>query len=107
MKNSQLSEKLAAVLQVKDLPENKQVEFLAQISDVIIDSSIMRLITSLEENEVATLQQYIDGATPEDDVFEYLIQTYPTFETIVEEEVLALQTNFAEIMLPDEELVAA
>ena len=101
MDNIKLSEKLAEVLKIDALPPEEQQEFLSRVGNVILDSSVMRLLTSLEESEVESLEKYIDSGSQEDDVFEHLLKTYPNFEKIVEEEAAALQSNFAEVMLPE------
>lgn len=88
---------LGDLLKVEKMPENDREAFLERIGNLIIDSSVARLLVSLDDGQVNKLEMYLENVSPEDDVFAYLLRTYPDFQPIVEKEIAALKTEALEV----------
>ncbi|MCB9810302.1 hypothetical protein H6781_01740 [Candidatus Nomurabacteria bacterium] len=88
---------LGDLLGVEKIPEDQRDAFLARVGNLLIDSSVARLLVSLDDGQVNKLEMYLENVSPEDDVFAYLLRTYPDFQPIVEKEIAALHFEASEI----------
>ncbi len=88
---------LATLLGIDDMPEGQKEALLERVGNIIIDASVGNLLLTLNEEQVKKLDQYMSNVGEEDDIFAYLLRTYPDFQSIVEKEVAALQEEAEEI----------
>lgn len=91
-------EHIAKILGVQDMNVQQQEAFFAKVGDILIESSMMRLLQTLTEEEMLKINIDLDEKENDDDPFTYLLNTFPQFEGIVRQEVSALQTEIVEIM---------
>jgi hypothetical protein len=94
----QINPELATLLGVDKMGEQEKETFLARAGSIIIEAAIGRLLLSLEPDQVSQIEAYTEAAPETEDIFEYLLKTYPTFESIVEEEAAAFKDEAVEIL---------
>jgi hypothetical protein len=93
-----LGEKLAEAMEIDSLSERDRQKLFERIGGVAITAAVSRLLGSLDESEGAKLQLYLDTHQNED-VYTYLLKTYPRFDDLLDEEVKGLQTDIASVVL--------
>jgi hypothetical protein len=89
MDNQNDQPNLRTLLRVDEMPEEQREIFLEEVGTVVIDSSVGRLLLTLEEAEVEKLQETLANLPEDQDIFAYLLTNYSNFEKIVEEEMNA------------------
>lgn len=98
MDNTHPNTKLSDALGLETMQPAARDAFLAQLGSVIIDAAVGRLLLSLSEDEVTELESYLSTTEDDNDLFEYLLKTYPNFEKLLQEEATALQTEAEQIV---------
>jgi hypothetical protein len=98
METSELSQRVAAILGVEEMTESEQKIFMERTIPIIIESSLNRLLVTFEEAEIPKLEAYLDNDPKAEEILEHLLDTYPQFEAILQEEVIAFQTEVVEVM---------
>ncbi len=98
MAPTELSQRVAAILGVEEMTESEQKTFIERTIPVIIEASLNRLLVTFEEEEIPKLEAYLDTDPKVEDILEYLLETYPEFEAILQEEIIALQEEIVEVM---------
>lgn len=90
---------LATILGIDNMPEEQKIAFLDKVGSVIIGGSIGRLVTNLEPDQVTKLENYLATVSSDDDIFAYLLRTYPDFQSIVEKEVASMQSEIKDLFV--------
>jgi hypothetical protein len=98
MSNQNDEKTLESLLGLDNVPAGQKEAFLEKIGSLVIDSSVSRLLLSLEESEVEKINLAIEQISSEQDMFAYLLETYPGFEKIVLEEMRAFQAEARELV---------
>ncbi|MFT7644784.1 MAG: hypothetical protein ACI9BF_000442 [Candidatus Paceibacteria bacterium] len=98
MQNDNLQNKLSQAFPLEEMSETERDAFLERVGSVIIDSAVGRLLLSLTEAQIAKLELHLESNSDTSDVFTYLLNEYPNFEKLVEEEVAALRTEAVTIV---------
>jgi|AntRauTorcE11897_2_1112592.scaffolds.fasta_scaffold06614_2 hypothetical protein len=81
------------LMRVNELSESQQHEALEKFGNLIIEASVGQLLLSISEEKAEELKVYIENVNEEEDIFAYLLRTYPDFQSIVEKQVAALKTE--------------
>jgi hypothetical protein len=89
---------LASLLGTDSMSEKEKNEFLERAGSIIIDASVGRLLLTLDPEQITKVETYIDVAPETEDIFAYFLKTYPDFQSIVEEEVAAFQSDATEVL---------
>jgi len=76
-----------------NLSETQQNEVLDKFGNLIIEASVGQLLLVISEERVEQLQTYIESVNEEEDIFAYLLRTFPDFQSIVERQIAALKTE--------------
>ena len=90
---------LATILGVDNMPEEQKNAFLERVGGVIIGGSIGRLVVTLEDEQISKLEDYLATVSNDDDIFAYLLRTYPDFQSIVEKEVDSMQSEIKNLFV--------
>ncbi|MEY3784550.1 MAG: hypothetical protein RLZZ230_872 [Candidatus Parcubacteria bacterium] len=98
METEELPQRVATILGVEKMTKDEQQAFLDRVGMLIIDSSINRLLLTLNEEEVSQLEKYVTADSEVKDTFSGLLDLYPQLESIVQEEAIAFQTETVEVM---------
>lgn len=79
-----LQQNIVRILGIDQLPLEEQAAFLAEIGDVVFQSSLLRLVSTLSDEQQTALEQYLDTEPEPDVLLQYLLETYSDFENILE-----------------------
>lgn len=82
---------------VSELPEAQQNEILEKFGNLIIEASVGQLLLVISAEKVTELETYIENVSEEEDIFAYLLRTFPDFQSIVEKQVDALRIEIETI----------
>jgi hypothetical protein len=95
--SEQKEQTILELMGVSELSESQQNDILEKFGNLIIEASIGQLLLDLPPNRVSDLQTYIDGVSDEEDIFAYLLRTFPDFQSIVEKQIFALKSEIEAI----------
>jgi hypothetical protein len=98
MNNTPQRSALAKVINFDAWSEAEQLSFMASSGQLILDAAVNRLLLSLGESDIAKLELYLDTHGETTDVLSYLSQTYPQFDELITEEVVAFQAEAERIV---------
>jgi len=76
---------------LKPLSELDTAEVLADISSVVFEGALGRLLLELEEAQLEELEQYLQHDHEPEQFAEYLLSNYPNFKQYLEEEMGELE----------------
>jgi hypothetical protein len=98
MDNQNNKQTLAEILKVDGMPEKQKEEVVARVGGLIIEASVGALLLTLNEDQLGAIEEYLNHVTDNDDIFAYLLRTYPDFQSIVEKEIAALEQQAADVL---------
>tara|TARA_B100000745_G_C20003520_1_gene340694 strand:+ start:402 stop:695 length:294 start_codon:yes stop_codon:yes gene_type:complete len=79
------NEQLQELGLIDHTPAQREV-FYTKLGKAVFDSAILRLIETMDENQLYALNHAIDALDSFESVIAYLQQTYPNFPKYIEEE---------------------
>lgn len=71
--------------------------FAEDAGTLVFQSSLMKFISEIEDDEANNFEAYIEAHVSEDDFIDTLFAKYPKFKEIFEEEMSILQTEMKEM----------
>jgi hypothetical protein len=92
------SSDLSSLLGLSELPDIEQAQFLARVGELVIESSLLRLVSELTYDQQVALEHYLE-TNPDPTVFmEYLLTHHASFAMILEEEMQAFRDECVAVM---------
>lgn len=88
-----LNKDISDLFGLEDAPQEEKEAMLAEIGDVILESSLLRLSTELNEEQSAALEHYLEANDDSETILKYLLTQHTEFQKIFEEEVLAFKED--------------
>ncbi len=85
---------------IYSLPEDEKLFLANEVGQLILESALLRLLTTMSSDDVKQLECYIDNEIQENDLLEYLELTYKDFSKFLEEEMRNFQ-NQTELIIDD------
>lgn len=79
------------------LSESEIGEVIADVSSVVFESALGRLLLSLEEEELVKLEQYLAEEREPEKLVEHLLSTYPNLQQLIDEEAEVLENTAKEL----------
>lgn len=73
------------------LSDIDSAEVLTDISSLIFEAALGRLLLTLEEDSLTKLEQYLSQKHEPEQLVEHLLVKYPTFRQLIDEEAQALE----------------
>ncbi len=98
MSFSLLKQNLAQVLGITELPLEEQAAFLSEVGDVIFETSLVRLVSSLGEEQQQSLEQYLETEPEPEVLLTHLLEHHKNFEQILEEVVLEFKEDALKVL---------
>ncbi len=92
-----LQQNIAPLLGIDILPEEEQAVFLMDIGDLIMESSLLRLVAEFSDDQEEALNHYLETNPDPAVLLDYLLTHYATFKKIIEEEIFAFKAEAVEI----------
>lgn len=87
MTPSILQQNISKVLGIDTLSPEEQAAFLSEVGDLIFQASLVRLVSSLSDDQQYALEQYLDTQPEPEILLEHLLMHYKEFQPILEEVV--------------------
>lgn len=86
---------IAELLDIEALPLEEHEALFAQIGNVVFEAALQRYVTEVSEDEVKRFESDMEALRDDEALFEKIFTAYPTFASIYEEEMTALQSDIA------------
>lgn len=93
-----LQQNITKVLGIEELSLEEQSAFLTEVGDVIFQSALLRLVSSLNDDQQHALEEYLDTNPEPDILLAHLIEHYTEFSAILEEVVLEFKEDALKIL---------
>jgi hypothetical protein len=88
---------LSTLFGLDDLSPEEKVELLEEIGSVLFQSTTVRFIAEMDEHDVPAFEAFL--ATDADEhTLKRLIETYPRFGEILDEEVAAFRSDASAVL---------
>lgn len=85
MSQNVLQQNITSVLGIDTLPLEEQTAFLSEVGDTIFQTSLLRLVSGLSEDQQQSIEQYLDSEPEPEILLQHLLEHYKEFQTILEE----------------------
>ncbi|GEM_PF-1699124 len=90
----QLTTEQLQVLGIENYVPTQRAAFVAKIGGLVFDASIMRLMDTLTEDQLHAFTHAIESYDTFDATLAHIQQTYPSFNTILQEEQHSFMQQF-------------
>ena len=98
MPQNLLQQNLSRLLGIDELSLEEQSAFLSEVGDVIFQTSLVRLVSSLSESQQHALEDYIDTNPEPEVLLAHLLEHYKEFSTILEEVVIEFKEDALNVL---------
>ena len=82
---------MSSLFGFEDMSDDERVAFLDRTGAVIIESSVLRFITSESKEDVESFSAFVDAHSADENIIEQLIDAFPTFGEMLVEEIIAFK----------------
>jgi hypothetical protein len=93
-----LQQNIEKVLGIDTLSVEEQAAFLAEVGDVIFETSLLRLVAGLDEAQQAALEQYLQSEPEPEVLLAHLLEHYKEFDAILEAAVIEFKEEALEVL---------
>ena len=104
MSQAILEKNIIGILGLESLPDAERFVFLAQIADAVMESSLLRFIAGLTEDQQESLEYYMSTNPQPEVLFEHLATHYKAFEVIMQEEIVSFKKEAVSLLGNDTEV---
>lgn len=88
-----LEKDITKTLGLDTLSDEEKIIFLTQIGGAVMESSLLRLISSLTEEQATSLEYYLDTKPEAAVLMKHLLEHYKDFESLLKEEIIAFKED--------------
>lgn len=88
---------LSTLFGLDELPSEEKAELLEEIGSVLFQSAAVRFIAELNEEAVPGFEAFLEKDADES-TMKRLVETYPRFAEILDEEVTAFRSDAAAVL---------
>lgn len=93
-----LEENINELFGVSDMTEAERVELLDGVGGAIIESALLRYVTSADEIVLNAFEQYLEKYADDPTLLERLLADFPNFAVLLEEEIIAFKKEAAAVL---------
>ena len=93
MSQTILEKDITKTLGLDSLSDEQQAAFLSNVGSIVLESSLLHLVESFDEQQQESLQYYLDTNPTPDALMEHLLKHYKKFEKILEEEIISFKED--------------
>ncbi len=79
-----LQQNISKLLGIETLSPEEQSAFLTEVGDVIFQTSLVRLVSGLSDEQQQALEDYVDTEPEPEVLLQHLLEHYKDFKTILE-----------------------
>lgn len=96
--NEILEKNIGELFGFEEMSDDEKAEFLETVGATLMESAALRFVTESEEKVVADFEAFIQEAGDRDTFIEELIQKFPTFAAILDEEIVAFKNEATAVL---------
>ncbi|MEX0931081.1 MAG: hypothetical protein WDZ68_02175 [Candidatus Paceibacterota bacterium] len=93
-----LEKNISSLFGFEELSEEQKAELLNDVGMTIIESTSLRFVTEIDEAETARFEEILTKNAETDEMLKTIIETFPRFAEILEEEITAFKTEAAAVL---------
>lgn len=93
-----LQESIIKTLGLDGLSDEEKVLFLDQLGTIVLETALLRLVESLSDERVSSLNYYLDTEPTTDALMERLLNHYPDFSQILEKTITELKEDMKAVL---------
>lgn len=93
-----LNKNIAQLLGIDELSPDEQAAFLSEVGDVIFETSLLRLVAGLTEEQQEALEQYLETEPEPDVLLSHLLEHHKNFASILEEAVIEFKEDAQRVL---------
>lgn len=87
----QFGPELSELMSLDAMNEKARQDFLQNISELIIESALLRYFTSIDESNQSVFETWLTIHMTKNNFLELLRRTYPDFVQLLEEEIITFK----------------
>ncbi len=92
MTNNKTNTDLISALGLDKMTDEHRAMIMSELGEIVLDSAILRLLSTLDDKQREEIKKDLDaGLADSEGVASYLIKKFPSFATILEEEMNAFR----------------
>ena len=96
--NDILKKNLVDTFGLEGLSEQEQVTFLDEMGTVVLESALVRFMQGLSEDQMASLNYFLDTEPESDALMEHLLTQYKDFEREIEAAMVEIKADALEVL---------
>ena len=86
-----LQKNISEIVGLDGMTPEEQAVFLSDVGNIIIESSVMRLLSEMNDEQVNALNHFIETDPEPDVLMDHLIKHHKSFQNILDEETVAFK----------------
>ncbi len=94
------SKDMRQLLGLTELEPLEEAVFIANLGDLILEQALVALIMDFNEGQMEALDYYLSLEPSSEDLLKYLLKSYPQFEAILMDQIIAFKEEAEAIMPP-------
>lgn len=98
MQKNILEQNIGELFGFEEMNEEEKAALLDDIGSTILESAILRFSVEGDAKEVAQLEDIVEKHGDDEDVFAKVLESIPTFETILTEEISAFKEEATNVL---------
>jgi hypothetical protein len=102
-----LNADITKTLGIEELSLEEQAAFLAEIGDVVFETSLVRLVSSLTEDENNALEQYLETNPEPEVLMKHLLEHYKSFQGILEQTTREFKETAEKVLGEEQDIKVA
>jgi len=96
--NDILQQNLINTFGLESLSDDERVEFLNELGGVALETTLVRFMADLNEQQVAALNYFIDTEPTQDVLMEHLLTQYQGFESQLETTISEIKSDAVAVL---------
>lgn len=93
-----LEKNIGQLFGLEELPEKEKGAMLDEIGSVVMESALLQLVSGLTEERAQELEALIEKSTEPKELLETFVSTFPEFEDLLTEEMVAFKEEAVAIL---------
>lgn len=93
-----INQNLEELFHLSEMTDEEKLVFLADVGGLIMESAILRFLSESDESTAEHFSHMVDAYADKDNLHEVLMEAFPAFRLILEEEAEAFREEAVKIL---------
>ena len=93
-----INQNLEELFHFSEMTDDEKLVFLADVGGLIMESAILRFLSESDESTAEHFSHMVDAYADKDNLHEVLMEAFPAFRLILEEETEAFKEEAVKIL---------